>query len=95
MPNFCANSDIFSPAATVQRFSTLQSAFFPATVEILSCADNCTPPPATRPADAGVLIFNTVTVRVDLLPVLAHPFDRWDRQRTTADEDDDWARSLR
>ncbi len=39
--------------------------------------------------------FDTATVRVDLLPVLAHPFDPWDRQRKTADEDDDWALSLR
>lgn len=30
--------------------------------------------------------FNPATVRLDLLPMLAYPFDRWDRQQTTADE---------
>lgn len=39
--------------------------------------------------------FGTASVRLDLLPALAHPFDRWDRQRTTAEEDDGWARSRR
>ena len=34
--------------------------------------------------------FSTATVRVGLLPLLAHPFDQWDRQRASADEGDDW-----
>jgi transcriptional regulator with XRE-family HTH domain len=31
--------------------------------------------------------FATATVRPDLLPVLAHPFDQWDRQRVADDAD--------
>ena len=34
--------------------------------------------------------FPTATVRLDLLPVLAHPFDEWDRQRVTSEKDVDW-----
>ena len=35
--------------------------------------------------------FDTATVRADLLPVLAHPFDKWDRPRVPDDNQDDWA----
>jgi hypothetical protein len=31
--------------------------------------------------------FDTVTVHPDLLPMLAHPFDHWDRSRVADDAD--------
>jgi hypothetical protein len=37
--------------------------------------------------------FETATVRPDLLPMLAHPFDKWDRPRVP-DDQDEWAADI-
>lgn len=38
--------------------------------------------------------FPTATVRVELLPVLAYPFEKWDRPRTISDSDADWCAEI-
>jgi hypothetical protein len=38
--------------------------------------------------------FDTATVRADLLPMLAHPFDKRDRPRVPHDKQDEWAADI-